>query len=54
MIGGPSFHVTPLISAVLTLIREHQLIETQEKLDKARSYRERTLLRGRVEHAASS
>ncbi|MBP7682621.1 MAG: hypothetical protein KBB95_12030 [Deltaproteobacteria bacterium] len=42
------------LSAVLTLIREHQLIETQEKLDKARSYRERTLLRGRVEHAASS
>ena len=42
------------LSAVLTLIREQQLIETQEKLDKARTYRERTLLRVRLEHAASS
>jgi len=42
------------LSAVLTLIREQQLLETQEKLDKARTYRERTLLRGRLEHAVSS
>ena len=42
------------LSAMLALIREQQLLETQEKLDKARTYRDRKLLRERVEHAVSS
>jgi len=49
-------HVVPNkhLSAVLTLIREQQLLETQEKLTAARTYRARRLIKDQLNRALSS
>ena len=42
------------LSAVLALIREQQLLETQDELAAARTYRARRLVNGQLSHALSS